>query len=115
MLASTRSAAAMALRGTFYRTSVSASNVTIAWISGSLTQLIDAAKPTTTAMVPFRAAAALSTSSKRDATSLTPHSGASGLAKARKEVPLGSEEGTKGVVQYALYVGQCLASPVPSD
>lgn len=57
-----------------------------------------------TAMVPFRAAAALSTSSKRDATTLTPHSGATGLAKARKEVPLGSEEGTKGVVQYALYV-----------
>ncbi|ATY63345.1 mitochondrial NADH-ubiquinone oxidoreductase 20 kD subunit [Cordyceps militaris CM01] len=74
MLASTRSAAAMALR----------------------------AKPITTAMVPFRAAAALSTSSKRDATSLTPHNGASGLAKARKEVPIGSQEGTKGVIQYAL-------------
>ncbi|TQW00304.1 hypothetical protein V2A60_001402 [Cordyceps javanica] len=74
MLASTRSAAAMALR----------------------------AKPTTTAMIPFRAAAALSTSSKRDATSLTSHSGAGGLAKVRKEVPIGSDEGTKGVIQYAL-------------
>ncbi|KAM3433229.1 hypothetical protein MY4824_004915 [Beauveria thailandica] len=73
MFASTRSAAAMALR----------------------------AKPTT-AMVPFRAAAALSTSSKRDATSLTPHNSANGLRKMRKDVPLGSEEGTKGVIQYAL-------------
>lgn len=66
-----------------------------------------------TAMVPFRAAAALSTSSKRDATSLTSRSGAAGLAKARKEVPLASEEGTKGVVQYALYVPH-LPSPIAS-
>lgn len=57
-----------------------------------------------TAMVPFRAAAALSTSSKRDATSLTPHGAGNGFAKIRKEVPLASEEGTKGVIQYALYV-----------
>lgn len=70
---------------------------------GKLTQLPVLAKPMT-AMVPFRAAAALSTSSKRDATSLTPHSGATGLARARKEVPLASQEGTKGVIQYALYV-----------
>jgi len=36
---------------------------------------------------------------------LTPHgAGASALAKPRKEVPLPSEEGTKGVIQYALCV-----------
>lgn len=36
----------------------------------------------------------------QDATSLTPHSASFG--KVRKEVPLPSEEGTKGVMQYAL-------------
>ncbi|KND88922.1 NADH-ubiquinone oxidoreductase 19.3 kDa subunit, mitochondrial, partial [Tolypocladium ophioglossoides CBS 100239] len=56
----------------------------------------------TAALVPFRAAAAFTASSRRDASSLTPHGGASALAKARKEVPLASEEGTKGVLQYAL-------------
>ncbi|POR38411.1 NADH-ubiquinone oxidoreductase 19.3 kDa subunit, mitochondrial [Tolypocladium paradoxum] len=73
MLPSTRTAASMALR----------------------------VKPTT-AMVPFRAAAAFAAGSRREASSLTPHGGAPGLAKARKEVPLASEEGTKGVIQYAL-------------
>lgn len=53
-------------------------------------------------MVPFRAAAAITAASRRDASSLTPHGAASGLASARKEVPLASEEGTKGVIQYAL-------------
>ncbi|KPM35979.1 NADH-ubiquinone oxidoreductase 19 subunit, mitochondrial, partial [Neonectria ditissima] len=55
-----------------------------------------------TAILPFRAAAAFSTGSQRDASALTPHSGATGLAKPRKEVPLASEESTKGVIQYAL-------------
>ncbi|KAK5987439.1 Complex I-19.3kD [Cladobotryum mycophilum] len=54
------------------------------------------------ALIPFRAAAAFTTSSQRDASSsLTPHGGF-GLAKPRKEVPLGSEESTKSVLQYAL-------------
>lgn len=52
--------------------------------------------------MPFRAAAAFTTTSQKDATSLTPHSPSFG--KIRKEVPLPSEEGTKGVIQYALYV-----------
>lgn len=55
------------------------------------------------AITPFRAAAAFSSSTKRDATSVA-HHGGSALAKPRKEVPLASEEGTKGVVQYALCV-----------
>ncbi|KAH7011918.1 hypothetical protein EDB80DRAFT_713200 [Ilyonectria destructans] len=55
-----------------------------------------------TAILPFRTAAAFSTGSRRDASALTAHSGAAGLAKARKEVPLASEEGNKGVIQYAL-------------
>lgn len=58
-------------------------------------------KPTS-ALMPFRAAAAFTTTSQKDATSLTPHSPSFG--KARKEVLLPSEEGTKGVIQYALYV-----------
>ncbi|KAG7286347.1 hypothetical protein NEMBOFW57_008656 [Staphylotrichum longicolle] len=60
------------------------------------------ARPTAS-LVPFRAAAALSTSSRNDAASaVQPHAGY-GLAKReRKEVPLPSQEGTKGLVQYAL-------------
>ncbi|KAK8925463.1 NADH-ubiquinone oxidoreductase 19 subunit, mitochondrial [Metarhizium anisopliae] len=58
-------------------------------------------KPTT-ALIPFRAAAALPITHRRDASSLTPHGAGSSLAKPRKEVLLPSEEGTKGVVQYAL-------------
>ncbi|KYK56910.1 mitochondrial NADH-ubiquinone oxidoreductase 20 kD subunit [Drechmeria coniospora] len=74
MLPSTRKAASMALR----------------------------VKPTT-ALAPFRAAAAFdASSSRRHASSLTPHSGASALAKARKEVPLASQEPTKGPLEYAL-------------
>ena len=59
------------------------------------------AKPAT-ALIPIRAAS-ISTSSRRDAASLTAHGPGSSLAKPRKEVPLPSEEGTKGVIQYALY------------
>lgn len=60
----------------------------------------------TTSITPFRAAAALSSSSRNDAASaVQPHTGF-GLSKAgpRKEVPLASQEPTKGVIQYALYV-----------
>ncbi|KAF4509469.1 hypothetical protein G6O67_003642 [Ophiocordyceps sinensis] len=62
------------------------------------------AKPTTTALVPLRfaTAATLTTGPRRDASSLTPHGQAPGLAKPRREVPLPSEEGSKGVIQYAL-------------
>lgn len=57
------------------------------------------------AIAPFRTtAAAFSTNSRRDASALQTHSVSSGLAKVRKEVPLPSEEGTKSVIQYALYV-----------
>ncbi|KAL2198203.1 hypothetical protein P885DRAFT_34164 [Corynascus similis CBS 632.67] len=60
------------------------------------------ARPTTS-LVPIRAAAAFSSSSHKDAASaVQPHAGY-GLAKPeRREVPLPSQEGTKGVVQYAL-------------
>ncbi|KAL6859633.1 hypothetical protein J3F83DRAFT_318170 [Trichoderma novae-zelandiae] len=74
MLPATRSAASMALR----------------------------VKPAS-ALIPFRAAsAAFSTTSRRDATSLTPSPHSPTFGKARKEVVLPSEEGTKGVIQYAL-------------
>ncbi|KAL6866031.1 hypothetical protein ACO1O0_002131 [Amphichorda felina] len=58
-------------------------------------------KPTTS-VLPFRAAAAFASSSQRNASSLTPHGAGNSLAKPRKEVPLPSQEGTKGLVQYAL-------------
>ncbi|RKU46630.1 hypothetical protein DL546_007437 [Coniochaeta pulveracea] len=79
MLASTRTGASLALR----------------------------AKPTA-ALVPFRAAAfqvaSISSSSRKDASSLQQHGTSAGAMTfpQRKEVPLPSQEGTKGVVQYAL-------------
>ncbi|KAF3760738.1 hypothetical protein M406DRAFT_358322 [Cryphonectria parasitica EP155] len=59
------------------------------------------AKPTTS-LIPFRvAAASISSSSKNNAAQVQPHAGAStGLQP--KQVPLASQEGTKGIVQYAL-------------
>ncbi|KAK4240193.1 hypothetical protein C8A03DRAFT_13432 [Achaetomium macrosporum] len=60
------------------------------------------ARPTSQ-LVPFRAAAAISSSSRKDASSAVQRHGGYGLAKReRKEVPLPSQEGTKGLVQYAL-------------
>ncbi|KAL2021988.1 hypothetical protein VTK56DRAFT_6228 [Thermocarpiscus australiensis] len=60
------------------------------------------ARPTTQ-LVPFRAAAAISSSSRKDASNAVQPAGGYGLAKReRKEVPLASQEGTKGLVQYAL-------------
>lgn len=70
------------------------------------------AKPTShLASLPIRvAAASISSSSRKDAAgaaAVQQHGGhaAGGLVKReRKEVPLPSQEGTKGLVQYALYV-----------
>ncbi len=66
--------------------------------------LLLTARPTTS-LAPFRAAAAFSSSARTDAAgAVQPHAGY-GLAKPqRKEVPLPSQEGTKGLVQYALCV-----------
>jgi NADH dehydrogenase (ubiquinone) Fe-S protein 7 len=61
-------------------------------------------------LVPYRAFAAAPSfvaSSRRDASSLTPHGGAGAFASARKEVPLPSEERPKSVIQYALYDSPC--------
>ncbi|KAG6027332.1 hypothetical protein E4U41_000958 [Claviceps citrina] len=59
-------------------------------------------KPST-ALIPLRAAATLPIiTTRRDASSLTPYGSGSSLAKARKEVPLPSEQKPKGVLQYAL-------------
>jgi len=60
-----------------------------------------------TQIVPFRAAAvaAFSSSSRNNAASaVQPHGGYGVANRERKEVPLPSQEGTKGVIQYALYV-----------
>ena len=71
-------------------------------------QFLSTARPTTS-LAPFRAAAALSSSARNDAgAAVQPHAGY-GLAKPqRKEVLLPSQEGTKGLVQYALYVSPVL-------
>jgi len=79
MLSSTRSAAAIALR----------------------------AKPSS-ALIPYRSIAAISSSASKPASALTPQqSSPNGLplsvtGKERREVPLASQEGKKGVMQYAL-------------
>lgn len=58
----------------------------------------------TTSLMPLRAAAAsISSSSKKDASQLQPHGAATGI-KLPNNVPLASQEPTKGIVQYALYV-----------
>ncbi|ORY65086.1 mitochondrial NADH-ubiquinone oxidoreductase 20 kd subunit [Pseudomassariella vexata] len=59
------------------------------------------AKPTNQ-LIPLRSIAAISTTTKKDATSVAPHSSTGLMSRPRKEVPLPSQEGTKGVVQYAL-------------
>ncbi|KAJ9156588.1 hypothetical protein NKR23_g1055 [Pleurostoma richardsiae] len=55
-------------------------------------------------LVPYRSLAAISSSTRKDAEhAVAQHGSSSGLVRReRKEVPLPSQEGTKGVVQYAL-------------
>ncbi|KAJ0120329.1 hypothetical protein N8I77_002415 [Diaporthe amygdali] len=55
-------------------------------------------------LVPYRiAAASISSSTKNNAAQVQPHGAHStSLLKPRKEVPLASQEGTKGAVQYVL-------------
>jgi len=69
-------------------------------------------------VIPYRSlvpAAAVATSvSSRKASSLTPHSATTGIKKPRVEVPLASQEGTKGVIQYALYVSSAPSLSLPS-
>lgn len=65
------------------------------------------AKPTNF-LVPYRvaAAASISSSSKNSAAQVQPHGTATAhlLNPERREVALASQEGTKGAVQYVLYV-----------
>ncbi|KAI0851221.1 mitochondrial NADH-ubiquinone oxidoreductase 20 kd subunit [Daldinia vernicosa] len=59
------------------------------------------AKPTPR-IVPLQSLASISTTSKNDAASVTPH-GSTGLAhRPRREIPLPSQEPKKGVIQYTL-------------
>ncbi|KAI1308613.1 mitochondrial NADH-ubiquinone oxidoreductase 20 kd subunit [Xylaria venustula] len=55
----------------------------------------------TSRIVPLQSVASISTTSKKDATSVTPHA-PTGLARQRKEVPLPSQEPKKGAMQFAL-------------
>ncbi|KAI0868488.1 mitochondrial NADH-ubiquinone oxidoreductase 20 kd subunit [Hypoxylon argillaceum] len=55
----------------------------------------------TSRIVPLQSVATISTTSKKDATSVAPHAH-TGVARQRKEVPLPSETPKKGVMQYAL-------------
>lgn len=103
MLSSTRSAASMALRGASRRCPVLAATQELTlW----------AAKPTS-ALLPYRAGsvAFLSNTSSNNATTTQKPglvAGAPGapppMKQARREVPLPSQEGKKGAMQYALYV-----------
>ncbi len=71
-----------------------------------LTKSTTAARPINS-LAPFRiAAASISSSSRKDASAgaVQQHGGHGLVKRERKEVPLPSQEGTKGVVQYALYV-----------
>ena len=70
------------------------------------------------ALIPYRSVAAISSSSSKPATAVSPHNvqgnpGAlppmSITGKERREVPLPSQEGKKGVMQYALYVLSLIA------
>jgi hypothetical protein len=57
-------------------------------------------------------AASISYSSRKDAASAVESRGVShDLNKVRKELPLPSQEGTKGVIQYALYVPRLPSFP----
>lgn len=64
-------------------------------------------------LTPYRvAAASISSSTKNNAAQVQPHGASTSLLKPqRKEVPLASQEGTKGVVQYALYVSEPFPRP----
>jgi len=104
MLSSARSAAALALRGTFRF-----GNMNLPQIADHHSLI---AKPTA-ALIPYRSIAAISSSSSKPASAaVTPHnvpgnpstSPMSVTGKERREVPLPSQEGKKGVMQYALYV-----------
>ncbi|KAI5860232.1 mitochondrial NADH-ubiquinone oxidoreductase 20 kd subunit [Durotheca rogersii] len=59
------------------------------------------AKPTTRT-VPLQSLALISTSSKNDATSVTPHASTGVAPRERREVLLPSQEPKKGFMQYAL-------------
>ncbi|CAJ2503009.1 Uu.00g104030.m01.CDS01 [Anthostomella pinea] len=59
------------------------------------------AKPTTR-LVPLQSVATITTTPKKDATSVTPHASAGIARRERKEVPLASQTPKKGAMQYAL-------------
>ena len=76
-----------------------------------------AAKPSTS-LTSLRSVAALSSTARKEAepghTSVTPHNPGGGLFKpTRLEVPLPSQEGTKGAIQYALFAFPSFPSSHP--
>jgi hypothetical protein len=86
-----------------------------------LTQhFLPTAKPST-ALVPYRSLAAISTSPSKSASAVpspydvnAPQPPVSVTGKVKREVPLASQEGKKGVMQYALYA-PFLSSPLSGD
>ena len=111
MIPSTRPAAALLLRGMFIA-SYKLPPTVLELICHPLT-----AKPTSS-LIPYRSIAAISSSATKSATAVLPQSaqGSAGTppmsvtGKVRREVPLPSQEGKKGVMQYALYVVSSFAS-----
>ncbi|KAJ1331928.1 NADH-ubiquinone oxidoreductase subunit [Microdochium nivale] len=59
------------------------------------------AKPASVHIAPFQSVASITTSSKKDATSVATH-GSTGMVKPRREVPLPSDPQGKSAIQFAL-------------
>lgn len=104
MFAIPRKTAALALRGTSVR--AHRSNFPQLPQNPELINWVSTAKPST-ALLPYRSIAAISSSASKPAAPAVV-SRDEGLplsvtGKVRREVPLPSQEGKKGVMQYALY------------
>ena len=107
MLSRARAAAGLALRGTLN----GSAGVQLPNCHQQLTQhSIAIAKPST-ALIPYRSVAAISTSPSKPASAVpspydmnVPQPPVSVTGKVKRQVPLASQEGKRGVMQYALYV-----------
>jgi NADH dehydrogenase (ubiquinone) Fe-S protein 7 len=101
MLSSKRSAAALALRG-------ASSYISKSSLATKANHLCLTVKPAS-ALIPYQSVAAISSSLSKPASAIQPHNVPGNPSmnvptKQRREVPLPSQEGKKGVMQYALYV-----------
>lgn len=106
MISSTRSAATLALRGKFPLPI----HTSQAPFPSPQLLIYNTAKPVSS-LIPYRSIAAISSTAAKPATAVSQHNASSGApmsvtGKERREVLLPSQEGKKGVMQYALYVSR---------